>query len=135
MTAIAWTDDLSVNIQEIDLQHRHLVELFGDLDKALAEGADKDILGRVLKELNVYVRDHFTLEERWMNRHAYPRLKEHVAQHEMFVEKLLHFELDFLGGKAEVSRELLDYLEDWLVNHVRGYDQGYARYFLDKGVV
>lgn len=135
MTAIAWSNGLSVGIQEIDLQHRRLIELFGELDRAVAQGADKEFMAKALKELNAYVREHFTLEERWMSRHGYPRLAEHAAQHESFIEKLLHFELDFLRGESGVSREILDYLEDWLKEHVSVQDQDYARYFQEKGVL
>jgi len=135
MTAITWSNDLSVGIQEIDLQHRRLIELFGQLDKAIIQGADKEFMAKALKELNAYVREHFTLEERWMSRHGYPRFSEHAAQHESFIEKLLHFELDFLRGESGVSREVLEYLEDWLKEHLSGQDQEYARYFQEKGVL
>lgn len=135
MTAIAWSNDLSVGIQEIDLQHRRLIELFGELDKAINQGADKEFMAKALKELNAYVREHFTLEERWMSRHGYPGLAEHAARHETFIEKLLHFELDFLRGESGVSGEVLEYLEDWLKEHVSVQDQDYARFFLGKGIL
>lgn len=135
MAAIRWTPDLSVNIQEIDQQHRHLVEIIGELEHAMLQGADRAVMNDVVSELNAYVREHFTLEERWMAKHGYPGLHEHAAQHEAFIEKLLHFELDHLGGRAEVSRELLDFLIDWFKGHVTVYDQLYAQYFLDKGIV
>lgn len=135
MSPIEWSEDLSVNIQEIDLQHRQLVALVGDLEKALDTGADKQIMGRVIRELNVYVRDHFTTEERWMRRHEFPELDAHAREHEVFVDKLLHFELDHLSGRAEVSAELLDYLAHWFETHVSGYDRQYAKFFQEKGVV
>lgn len=135
MAAIRWSHDLSVGIQEIDLQHRQLVELMSSLDKALALGQDKELMGRVMRELNTYAREHFTTEERWMERCEFPGLTEHAAQHGIFVEKLLHFELDYLGGQAGLSREVLVYLLDWLKKHIAGYDQLYAKYFREKGLV
>lgn len=135
MQPIVWSDALSVNIQEIDQQHRHLVELVASLQKAQAVDAGRELLQRVLRELNTYVREHFTTEERWMARYDYPALAAHAEAHEAFVDKLLHFELDFLGGKAQVSEELLEYLMDWLARHVAAMDQGYARYFAEKGVL
>jgi len=52
MGKVQWSDSLSVNIQEIDLQHRQLVSLIADLEAARAEAKGKDILERAIKELN-----------------------------------------------------------------------------------
>jgi hemerythrin len=135
MSQIQWTDKLSVDIQEIDLQHRHLIGLIAELEKALSVGADKEILGKVIRDLNTYVREHFTVEERWMKRHSFPGLGDHMTQHEAFVEKLLHVELDYLADRTELSADLLDYLMLWIEEHVTGYDQRYAEYFRAKGII
>ncbi|MFP5222567.1 MAG: bacteriohemerythrin [Acidobacteriota bacterium] len=135
MASVQWSDTLSVNIQEIDLQHRQLIELVAELEKALADGVDKEIMGRVIRELNTYVREHFSTEERWMARYEFPGLKAHAAQHEQFVETLLHFELDYLADRKELSSELLAFLMNWLKEHILGFDQHYARYFQEKGYI
>jgi hemerythrin-like metal-binding protein len=135
MGKVQWSDALSVNIQEIDLQHRHLVNLIAELETALGEGKGKDVLGLVIKELNTYVREHFTTEERLMRKYEFPGLDDHAAQHEEFIEKLLHVELDYLGGKADLPEDLFEYLMDWLKVHVTGYDQLYANYFLERGLI
>ncbi|WP_243364492.1 bacteriohemerythrin [Fundidesulfovibrio terrae] len=135
MAKVQWSEELSVNIQEIDLQHRQLVALIAELETALAEGHGKDVLGGVIKELNAYVREHFTTEERLMRKYGFPGLPAHAAQHEAFIEKLLHVELDYLGGKADLPEDLFDYLMDWLKVHVTGFDQLYASYFLERGLV
>jgi len=135
MATFTWSNALSVNIQELDLQHRHLVELIAGLEDAVEAGAGKQALGDVLRELNSYAREHFTLEERMMATRGYPDLQQHAAQHEVFVDKLLHYELDYLGDRIEITREVLDFLIGWLKEHVADHDQLYARYFLDKGLV
>jgi len=135
MASLQWSETLSVNIPEIDLQHRQLIALIADLESALEAGADKEIMGRVIRELNTYVREHFTEEERWMKRCEFPGLKGHAAQHENFVEMLLHFELDYLADRKEVSEDLLAFLMNWFKEHILGFDQHYAHYFLEKGYI
>lgn len=135
MTIFVWSDSLSVNHKEIDQQHMRLVELLADLELAHAAGEGKDILSRVIRELNDYVREHFSTEERLMHRIGFPGLDAHVAQHEAFVEKLLHFELDYLGDRAELSHELLIFLQRWFEEHVTGFDQEYARHFERHGLL
>lgn len=134
MRPIVWSEALSVHIQEIDLQHRHLIGLVAGLQKAQEAGGG-GVLSGVLRELNTYVREHFTVEERWMARFDYPGLADHAEAHEAFVEKLLRFELDHLAGQAQVSEELLDYLMGWIEGHVMDMDQGYARFFIEKRVL
>lgn len=135
MASVQWSDTLSVNIPEIDLQHRQLIDLMAELEKALENGADKEIIGRVIRELNTYVREHFSEEERWMARCEFPGLQGHAAQHENFVETLLHFELDYLADRKELSTELLAFLMSWFTEHIMGFDQHYAHYFMEKGCV
>jgi len=135
MASVQWSDALSVNIPEIDLQHRQMIALVAELEKALEDGADKEIMGRVIRELNTYVREHFTEEERWMARYEFPGLKGHAAQHEKFVETLLHFELDYLADRKELSTELLAFLMSWFTEHILGFDQQYAHFFQEKGYV
>lgn len=135
MPPIQWSDELSVNIQEIDIQHRQLVDLLADLEATLDKGADREMMTRVIRELNDYVREHFTAEERWMARFNYPDIDKHAAQHEWFVDKLLRLELDYLGEKSDVTRELVEFLMRWFLEHVSGSDQQYAAYFRERGVV
>jgi len=135
MNSLKWSAELSVNIQEIDAQHRQLFELIGELEQAMTSGAERQIMDKVIRELNVYVREHFTTEERLMKRHEFPSLEAHVDQHEAFVDKLLNLELDHLGGRVDISRELLDYLDQWLKGHVVERDQEYAKYFKEIGVI
>lgn len=135
MTVFAWNESLSVHIQEIDLQHMRLVSLLADLDAAHAAGAEREIMARVIRELNDYVRDHFTAEERLMAKYAFPGLEAHVALHAFFTEKLLHFELDYLGGRADISDDLLEFLGKWFHEHVQGADQLYAAFVLKQGLV
>jgi len=135
MAVLEWSPALSVNIQEIDLQHRQLVELVAALRNAHSTGAAKDIMVPVIRRLNDYVREHFTAEERWMERYGYPELAEHRKLHDAFINTILHFELDFLNDRSEVSGELLDFLEQWLVLHVTGADQRYAAFFAEDGLL
>lgn len=135
MAVIVWTPALSVNIQEIDLQHRQLVELVAQLQTAHANGAAKEIMVPVIRMLNDYVREHFSAEERLLEHHEYPDLPTHRKLHDAFIDTLLHFELDYLSDKTDISTALLEFLENWVVTHVTGADQRYAVYFAGHGTI
>ena len=130
MGAVQWSEDLSVGCKEIDTQHRALFALAAQLEAALDE--DRQIVNKVIRELNSYYHEHFTTEERWMAQHRFPALAEHILEHEAFVEKLLHFELEHLAGNEDIAQEILDYLTIWLREHILGYDMHYAVYIRSK---
>ena len=133
MARIEWTSSLSVNIQDIDLQHRQLVELIAELQEAHAQGAAKDLMLPAFRKLNSYVREHFSTEERLLELHGYPDLITHRKLHDAFIDTLLHLDLDYLNGKVDITNDLLAFLENWFVTHVTGADQRYAEYLTEHG--
>lgn len=38
------------------------------------------------------------------------------------------------GNSGVLSRELLQYLKDWLINHIQGSDQEYGDFLISKGM-
>jgi hemerythrin len=52
MSLIEWTDNLSVNIDEIDTQHKKLVGFINELHLAMKGRKAKDVLGKIIEEFN-----------------------------------------------------------------------------------
>ncbi|CCH50359.1 bacteriohemerythrin [Pseudodesulfovibrio piezophilus] len=129
-----WTDDLSTNIREIDEQHIRLIDLINALHKAMSEGKGKGVLSSILDDLKDYTVFHFSNEESMFEEHGYPQTENHMKAHKMFVDKVISFEQKILSGKASVTLEVLDFLKDWLVKHIKGVDQQYSAFFNRKGI-
>jgi hemerythrin-like metal-binding protein len=120
---IEWTQDLATGIEEIDAQHRELYAAIANLHDAMRYGE----LARaavVLHFLDRYVRDHFSLEERWMASAKYPRFKEHAELHRAFVADFLlrREQFDASGPRASLVVDLADWLGGWLRDHIRRVD-------------
>ena len=47
MALITWNDTLSVNVEEIDQQHRTLIAMINELNEAMKLGKGKDVLGKI----------------------------------------------------------------------------------------
>jgi hemerythrin len=45
-----------------------------------------------------------------------------------------NFKQRFAAGDATVAMELMDFLKDWLVNHINGTDRKYVPFLKGKGV-
>ena len=51
MALFGWRDEYSVNIKEIDDQHKQLVAMINELHEAMLEKRAKEILGSLLNKL------------------------------------------------------------------------------------
>ncbi|MCG2732853.1 MAG: bacteriohemerythrin [Pseudodesulfovibrio aespoeensis] len=129
-----WADDLSVNIREIDEQHLRLIDLINKLHNAMRTGKGMQATIKVLEELKDYTVFHFSTEEAMFEEHAYSGMINHVAAHKSFVNKVIEFEERILSGKAAVTMEVMNFLKDWLVKHIKGVDKKYSGFFNDRGV-
>jgi hemerythrin-like metal-binding protein len=89
---------------------------------------------RVLQELIEYTGYHFGTEEKFFDQHGYPETDAHKTIHKKLVDKVLAFKRKFDAGEEFLSQELLNFLKDWLVNHIGFTDRKYAPFLQGKGV-
>lgn len=128
MAGLSWSDSFSVGVNEIDAQHKKLIDLLNKLSDAMRAGKGNDVLGGILNELISYTQTHFKTEERYFKQYNYPDTQAHVAEHNAFVKKVSEFKEGFDAGKLAVSIDVMKFLGDWLVKHIKGSDQKYAPY-------
>jgi methyl-accepting chemotaxis protein len=134
MTLMDWNDSFSVNIQEIDNQHKCLIDLINQVYKGMMMNEGKEVLGKALGDLVDYTKTHFGYEERMFKQHEYPDTQSHIAKHEKLVGQVMDFYNKFQSGEVEVDNELLKFLKDWLVSHIMGTDREYSDFFNSKGI-
>lgn len=135
MALMNWSDKLSVNIREIDEQHKKLVTMVNELHEAMSSGKGKEVIGKILTGLVQYVASHFATEERFMKTHSFPGYLAHKAEHDKLTKKALELQQQFQEGKPVITVEVMGFLKDWLSSHILGTDKNYAPYLNGKGVV
>ena len=134
MAIISWDDKLSVNVNEIDGQHKKLIDMLNYLNDAMKAGQAKDVLGRILDGLISYTAHHFGTEEKHMVATNFPDYAAHKAEHEQFVTKVLEFKQGFDEGNAFVTMEIMQFLCDWVSKHILGTDKKYVPHFNGNGI-
>ena len=134
MPLIQWSDALSVNVKEIDLQHQKLVGMINDLNDAMREGKGKEVLGKTINELVSYAAAHFRLEEKYFDQYSYPETAAHKMEHTAFVQKVTEFKSGFDKGTLGLSMQVMGFLSDWLQKHIKGNDKKYSAFFNSKGL-
>jgi len=134
MAPVNWTDRLSVNVAEIDQQHKKLLAMLSDLGDALGAGEGYMVLGKITNDLMTYTAAHFQTEENYFARFAYPDTDKHKREHAFFVKKVADFKRELANGKAMLATEVAQFLSDWLKQHIMGSDKQYSRCFNEHGL-
>ncbi len=126
--ALRWSDALETGLDDVDHQHRTLLDIFNRV--AATRGADA--LRAALDELAAYTRYHFGTEAQLMRSWPLPEGHRDVHLHahrrfDEFVQRAL--QLVDVDPQA-VGDELAGFLAQWLRHHIMGIDARMARAIL-----
>ena len=126
MPVIEWSKSFELGIDEFDEHHKRLVYLLNMTYDGFTLEAGHDELGAVLDELIDYATYHFAAEEYWMRTNEYPGLSQHSGEHERFSKKVVEIQNDFHNGNTNLSLEVLQFLNNWLTEHILKTDAEYG---------
>jgi hemerythrin len=129
-----WNDTYSVKVMALDNQHKKLFDIIRELYSAMGKGQGRNVAGDVLNQLIDYTVTHFAAEEKLMEKHGYPHLASHRAEHKALTDKVLAFKKTFDAGTGNVTPELMVFLQQWLRNHIQTVDQKYSEFLNSHGV-
>ncbi len=120
-------EEYKTGIESIDTEHRKLFEIANKAYDTLMDEfiPDKyDYIIEILEELTSYAAFHFQHEEEYMMSIRYKKLFAQKTEHQDFMDKISTFNLhDIDGDQNETILEILQFLTDWLVQHIMGSDK------------
>lgn len=124
---INWNDELNLDNDLIDTQHRMLMLLCRKLDIAIKTRQSDQTLRWVMLEVKKFVEFHFLSEENLMHEINYPDVDKHALIH---AELLLQIEMMLakISHHQEFPEDLLFFLNTWLVGHIVHEDMRIAEY-------
>jgi hemerythrin-like metal-binding protein len=131
MKDLVWDKTLSVDVPEIDADHRRLLELFNRLGHAVEDGEPQARIEATLDELISCTDWHFQHEERLMEQHGYPDLPAHRAEHAELIESGRALLQGLRQSGASLSSQQIESLEHWLTGHIYGTDMAMGRYLAE----
>ena len=131
---IIWSEKLSVGIPSIDQQHKTLVDMINELNSAMINKKSRSVMLNIVDGLKQYVVTHFSAEEKLFDQFRYPETQPHKVIHQKFVEKVSEFEEALKSDQATVSIDVMNFLKDWLVEHIMGTDKQYGPFLKKHGV-
>ena len=130
-----WNDSFLIGIEELDHEHKVLIDDINKLHEEMLGNEDKSELNKCLGEIYMHMQAHFALEERVMKRHEYPYYDEHKQEHEVFLEDYTECMVQFLNGAdISVKNPIEECLKQWIVNHITTSDKKMALMVQDEVV-
>jgi hemerythrin-like metal-binding protein len=132
MTKIEWNVAYDTGIDRIDFQHQNLLGMLNativasESDPSFRAEAVRLCLDQVVN----YTGYHFETEEGLMEKAGYPDIENHKKEHialKLRVEKYVA-----VVEKGDISQigEILEFLRNWLINHIGESDHTYIPYVL-----
>jgi len=128
MPFMEWDASFELGVTEFDEHHKYLVYLLNLTFDGVTFGASHDELGAVIDELIKYTTYHFAAEEQWMTIHKYPGQSEHRKEHEKFCTRVAEIQKDFHQGNMNLGLEVVQFLNNWLSDHILKTDAQYGRF-------
>ncbi|HCB14353.1 MAG TPA: hemerythrin [Gammaproteobacteria bacterium] len=131
---VEWSDALSVGIEEIDAQHKVLVDLLNEIHEAMQQGRTVKTTKGIIDRLGEYTHVHFSVEESLMRILHYPDYERHKEEHDKLITQLADMRIKWEKGKGAIGIELTHFLKTWLTQHIMEGDQRYTAHFLAQGI-
>jgi len=134
MALLTWNSSYSVGVKPLDSQHTVLFELLNDLHAAMLKGQAQSLTGTLLRKLVDYTHTHFAAEEKMLADSRYPGLADHKIKHRELIQRVEGYSARFEKGEITLNLHLLNFLRDWLTNHIQKMDHEYGPRLNDHGV-
>ena len=129
-----WRKEYSVNVEIFDNHHNQLFEKANLLHEALNINKEKDVIKEVLDFLIEYTEYHFEEEESLMTKHKYPQFQAHKKKHNKLIEKVSEYHSKMDLGDIKMGFEFLDFLKEWILDHILFEDRKYTKFFNGIGI-
>ncbi|MGV8162128.1 MAG: bacteriohemerythrin [Candidatus Nanoarchaeia archaeon] len=129
-----WKPEYSVNVIEIDNQHKTFLNILNKLYTSIANSSQDTQLTALLEELIAYTKTHFETEERYFDEFNYEFSEEHKLEHIKILDQINAFKIAHNKKQKDITVELIDFLEDWLITHLSEQDKKYVACFNSHGL-
>ena len=134
MELFQWKEEYDLGLEKIDNQHRQMVDMLNRLYEAKKSDAVHQIIEETLNGLVSYVEIHFADEEAAMREANYPDLDQQRRQHLEMTDEVIRMRNLMLQGGEPATFELLNFMSEWLKEHISGSDQKFGVFMHDQQV-
>ncbi len=131
---IEWEDKFSVGISIINEQHKEFIDILNKVIYTKEHNDNIEEIDEVLEEMVNYAHTHFKTEEAYMKEFNYSEYQDHKEEHNRFSTETISCIDKMIKGDYQIANEILEYLKQWLVDHIQGTDKKYVGCFKENGL-
>ncbi|WFS62566.1 hemerythrin domain-containing protein [Pseudodesulfovibrio thermohalotolerans] len=137
-TALIWTPDLSVHMENLDSQHRSILRLIDTWWRKLNAGEfnpTKKNLSNIFSFLSRFTQQHLELEERILDiladqfGYSVETTEQHKLRHHVFRSEImprLRHDIMLRVQSGDSGSDLLRPIAKWWVTHIKTNDRDYG---------
>ncbi len=118
MPRINWSEMYAINNQVINSQHKKLFSILNRLQHDVTGKDDERSYIIAVERLWSYANYHFLEEERLMAEVGFTEIYRHTQEHRLFTQKLTHLKELLELDQTERSKELIEFLSNWILQHI-----------------
>jgi hemerythrin len=116
----------------IDSEHDLQLQLIDSLADSIEKGGDFSPACYVLDQFIEFSDMHFLSEQLVMRLHNYPGYEPHLEEHTRLMKKVREIRSSVICGDQKLSREMVEGLREWLVNHIATKDVAFGEFLKVK---
>jgi hemerythrin-like metal-binding protein len=120
---VVWEDQYALGHDEIDRQHRQIVDLLNELYDGVRDGIKEERMAAILDGLCRYAETHFAFEEAVLAKIGYPNLAAHRRQHAWWRAKAHEFQARFQSHDREICQDAFTMARNWWLEHIQHEDR------------
>lgn len=125
MALMEWDKTMSVGVEELDEQHRKLIDLINEAYEAI-QTHDEHAMTSLIAKMRDYANLHFKTEEEYLKEYNYPDFQAHKFHHVKFNNDVDEFQRKQFQ-RTNLS-QIFVYLSRWLTSHIMNEDKKYSAY-------
>ena len=133
MISLEWNEEMSVGIDEIDIDHKKILSIIASIIEAIDTNSNAETIESYFSELALCTTAHFKQEEALMETLAFSDFMEHQKGHQAFLNKLPELKNKLLySNDVEAAEEVSQFLYDWVIEHILISDMDYVHAFFSE---
>lgn len=129
-----WRDEFSVQVAEMDMHHKKLVEIANSIMEMLRTEGERGSLLKAIDALGKYTRYHISVEEALLERYDYPGIQFHKQGHSDLLKQVTAYTDSILGGNMPEVGDFKRFLGEWVIAHILNEDKKYGQFLNAKGI-
>jgi hemerythrin-like metal-binding protein len=131
MQLLKWSTELELGLEQVDSQHKQLINIINELTIAAEYNQSNSLLLPIVDKLQQYANVHFKAEEDIFTEYNYPGRAEHEAEHATFIDSINYIRRQCEIIDSSMSNRIRDFLLHWFCTHIKVNDKEYKR-FMDS---